>query len=96
MIATCSTHAQAAQIAIHEMGHSAFGLADEYGGNGAGTPAGEPSQPNVTRDTSLTTNKWRDLIAPSTPMPSQCDPGCAGIRLHPTAMPPASGCGRHL
>ncbi|ABB74525.1 von Willebrand factor type A domain-containing protein [Nitrosospira multiformis ATCC 25196] len=91
MIATCSTHAQAAQIAIHEMGHSAFGLADEYGGNGAGTPAGEPSQPNVTRDTSRTTNKWRDLIAPGTPMPSQCDPGCAASVCVPPAMPPAAG-----
>src|SRR5437762_1627021 len=38
-VATCSTHAQSAQIAIHEMGHSAFGLADEYGGDGTGTPA---------------------------------------------------------
>jgi hypothetical protein len=28
-VATCSTHAQAAEIAIHEIGHSAFGLADE-------------------------------------------------------------------
>jgi hypothetical protein len=90
-IATCSTHAQAAQIAIHEMGHSAFGLADEYGGNGAGTPAGEPSQPNVTRDTNRTTNKWRDLIAASTPMPSQCDPGCAASACIPPAMPPAPG-----
>jgi IgA Peptidase M64 len=32
-VATCSTNAQAAEIAIHELGHSAFHLADEYGGN---------------------------------------------------------------
>jgi hypothetical protein len=40
---------QASEIAIHEMGHSAFGLADEYenGGTARGT---EPSEPNVTRD----------------------------------------------
>ena len=50
-----------AKIAIHEIGHSAFGLADEYGGDGTGTPAGEPLQPNVTRDTNRATNKWRDL-----------------------------------
>ena len=41
-VATCSVDAQANKIAIHEIGHSAFGLADEYGGNGNGTPAGEP------------------------------------------------------
>ena len=38
-IATCSVHATSAKIAIHELGHSAFGLADEYGGNGNDTPA---------------------------------------------------------
>jgi hypothetical protein len=43
-VATCSVHASASEIAIHEIGHSGFGLADEYGGNGAGTPAGEPSE----------------------------------------------------
>ena len=41
-VATCSVDPQANEIAIHEIGHSAFGLGDEYGGNGAGTPAGEP------------------------------------------------------
>jgi hypothetical protein len=90
-IATCSTNAQASQIAIHEMGHSAFGLADEYGGNGSGTPVGEPPQPNVTRDTNRATNKWRALIAATTPMPSQCDPGCAASTCVPPATPPPAG-----
>lgn len=88
-IATCSVHSQANQIAIHEMGHSAFGLADEYGGNGAGTPPGEPNRPNVTRDTNRHTNKWRALIAPSTPMPSQCNPTCAQSTCAAPASPPA-------
>lgn len=90
-IATCSTNALASQIALHEIGHSAFGLADEYGGNGVGTPAGEPSQPNVTRDTNRATNKWRTLIADTTPMPSQCDPGCAASTCIPPASLPAAG-----
>jgi hypothetical protein len=76
-VATCSTNVQANQIAIHEMGHSAFGLADEYGGDGTGTPGGEPPQPNVTRDTDRNTNKWGNMILASTPMPSQRDPKCA-------------------
>ncbi len=90
-IATCSTNAAAAQIAIHEIGHSAYGLADEYGGNGAGTPAGEPSQPNVTRNTNRATNKWKALIAATTPMPSQCNPSCAASTCVPPATPPAAG-----
>lgn len=90
-IATCSVDPQANKIAIHEMGHSAFGLADEYGGNGAGTPAGEPSQPNVTRDTNRATNKWRTLIAATTPMPSQCDATCAASTCVPPGSPPPAG-----
>lgn len=91
IIATCSTNAAAAQIAIHEIGHSAFGLADEYGGNGVGTPAGEPMQPNVTRNTNRATNKWNTLIAATTPMPSQCDPNCAASSCVPPATPPVAG-----
>lgn len=90
-VATASVHPSASQIAIHEMGHSAFGLADEYGGNGSGTPAGEPSQPNVTRDTNRATNKWRALIAATTPMPSQCDGTCTSSTCVPPASPPPPG-----
>lgn len=90
-IATCSTNAAAAKIAIHEIGHSAYGLADEYGGNGVGTPAGEPPKPNVTRDTNRATNKWRALIASTTPMPSQCDATCAASTCVPPGTPPAPG-----
>jgi hypothetical protein len=90
-VATCSVHTQASEIAIHEIGHSAFGLADEYGGNGTGTPAGEPSQPNVTRDTNRATNKWRALIATATPMPSQCDATCAASTCVPPGAPPPAG-----
>ena len=89
-VATSSTHASSAEIAIHEIGHSAFGLADEYGGSAA-APAAEPPQPNVTLDTNRATNKWGDLIDAATPMPSQCDPGCASSSCVPPATPPAAG-----
>ena len=95
-IATCSVDPQANEIAIHEIGHSAFGLGDEYGGNGAGTPAGEPPWPNVTRDTNRNTNKWRALIAATTPMPSACDASCASSTCVPPGTPPASGRRRDL
>ncbi len=75
-------------IVIHEMGHSAFGLADEYeyyAGCGSGEnrdhhPAVEPSEPNVTIETNRDDVKWNHLILPATPLPttqnadcSQCD-----------------------
>ena len=91
LIATCSTDGAAALIAIHEMGHSAFGLTDEYGGSGAGIPPAEPAAPNVTRNTDRANNKWRALILPTTPMPSQCNAGCMTSTCVPPAMPPPAG-----
>src|SRR4029450_3813529 len=90
-VATCSVDPQASEIAIHEIGHSAFGLADEYGGDGSATPPGEPGKPNVTRDTNRATNKWRALIAATTPMPSRCDGTCTSSTCTPPATPPAAG-----
>ncbi|HYK53109.1 MAG TPA: M64 family metallopeptidase, partial [Candidatus Eremiobacteraceae bacterium] len=57
-------------IAIHEMGHSAFGLADEYeyySGCDSGETnrnthdSTEPTQPNVTVNKDAATLKWKDL-----------------------------------
>jgi hypothetical protein len=75
------------QVAIHEMAHSAFGLADEYDYfDGCDVdvdrdvhPAVEPAESNVTTD--ATGAKWSDLISVDTPLPTtenedceQCDP----------------------
>jgi hypothetical protein len=92
-VATCSTNSRASEIAIHEMGHSAFGLADEYenGGNATGT---EPFEPNVTLDSNRATNKWRDLIGSTTPMPSSCYGDCPGC-TPPTTPPPANAVGAY-
>lgn len=72
-------------IVIHEFGHSAFGFADEYeywAGCGAETdhnnhPASEPSTPNVTIQTNRNLVKWKDLIEPSTPVPTTVNANCA-------------------
>jgi len=72
----------AAAMAIHEIGHAGFNLADEYAYNHACPndlsqptqdgpenqvyPFGEPSEPNVTTTSDPTTVKWRDLILPTT------------------------------
>jgi hypothetical protein len=60
-VAVSSLHADAAEIAIHEIGHSAFGLSDEYCGAEA-IPATEPGAVNVTINTNPATLKWRDLV----------------------------------
>jgi hypothetical protein len=88
-IGTTSTAGGWENIAIHELGHAAFGLADEYeywAGCGVDTTqntytGGEPAEPNVTADSNRTTNKWRDLVLAATAMPTtsnanctQCDP----------------------
>jgi len=75
-------------IAIHEIGHSVFGLADEYeyfAGCSSGEtdrdnhPASEPAQVNVTIESDPTLVKWSDLVDPSMPTTmnadcSMCDP----------------------
>jgi hypothetical protein len=74
------------ECAIHEMGHTAFGLADEYPyyqGCGSGETGhdhysgGEPSEPNVTKDTNRATNKWNDLIAATAAMPTTTNSNCS-------------------
>jgi hypothetical protein len=73
------------RIAIHELGHSAFGLADEYeywkGCDSGETtqntyPGSEPAEPNVTIDTNRATIKWRDLILPTTALPTSSNADC--------------------
>lgn len=79
-IGTYSLAAGATEIAVHELGHTAFGLADEYayyaGGNETGHdhhPAGEPSEPNVTTNSDRNTLKWRWAVSPSTAVPTMRD-----------------------
>src|SRR5262245_2541194 len=71
-------------IAIHEFGHSGFGLADEYE-YWAGCPdepghdnhpAAEPAQANVTIQTNPMLLKWGDLIAGTTAVPTTTNASC--------------------
>jgi hypothetical protein len=71
-------------IAIHELGHSAFGLADEYpyyAGCGIDTDRDhytdpEPVEPNVTIETVRELIKWNNLILADTPVPTTINPDC--------------------
>ena len=77
-VATFSKAPGAMEIALHEMGHTAFGFADEYeyyAGCGIDVghdhhPGTEPSQPNVTINPNRGTIKWGSLILPTTPVPT--------------------------
>jgi IgA Peptidase M64 len=84
----------ATEIAIHEMGHSAFGLADEYqfyaGGAEPGRehhPPVEPTEPNVTIDTNRQTVKWAYAISASTAVPTMSNPDCATVDTRPSPVP---------
>jgi hypothetical protein len=85
-VATYSLAPGADEIAVHEMGHSAFDLADEYeyyrGCTSGETdrnvhPAGEPTEPNVTLNADAATLKWRHLVTPGTAIPTTTHANCA-------------------
>ncbi len=79
------------EIAIHELGHSAFGLADEYPyDNGNMYNGVEPGQPNITKNADKTTIKWKDLIAPATAVPTQTNPDCTQEDPNPSSVPPGT------
>jgi hypothetical protein len=98
-VAVCSLAADADEIALHEMGHTAFGLADEYssyvGCGAAGDtnnnyPASallELTQPNVTNNTVRQTLKWRNFVDPATPIPTTANADCT--RCDPQGNPVA-------
>src|SRR5262249_39684242 len=69
--ASFSTNVSSAEIGLHEMGHTAFGFADEYEyyrGCGTGESGhdhyvgGEPSEPNVTANANVSTIKWKSVL----------------------------------
>ena len=93
-VGTYSLAGGATEIAIHELGHTAFGLADEYpyyaGGNETGHdhhPAGEPSEPNVTTNSDRNTLKWRWAVAPTTAIPTMSNPNCSQVDSRPSPVP---------
>ena len=86
-VAWFSTHAEAAEIGVHELGHSAFGLIDEYGDIIDSWTGGEPPEPNVTVDTNRATTKWASRIAADTPLPTQTNPDCTTDNTAPSPVP---------
>lgn len=76
-VATLSMHSSATELALHEFGHSAYGLADEYDEyvevceNKNCKIDSEPSEPNITIETNRNKIKWQHHIKPETQIPTR-------------------------
>jgi hypothetical protein len=93
-VATYSLAGGATEIAIHEIGHTAYGLADEYpyyaGGAETGHdhhPATEPTEPNVTINTNRATLKWGSAVVAATGLPTMSNPSCSTVDSRPSPVP---------
>jgi hypothetical protein len=97
-IGVTSTSGEWERIAIHELGHAAFDLADEYEYYaGCGVDAdrdnyvgSEPGAPNVTINTDRATIKWGDLIDPATSLPTTSNADCSQCDPQPSPVPPGT------
>ena len=99
-VAVLSLAPEAVDLALHEFGHSAFQLADEYESlSGCGRPGdadhavhppGEPPEPNVTVNTDRATLKWRQLVAPTTPLPTSRNANCRQCDQQDSPQPPGT------
>ena len=99
-IAVVSLAPSADEIALHEMGHTAFGFADEYesyAGCGVDPPGTrdrytgpEPGQPNITASPDRATIKWASLVAAATPMPTTTNEDCGQCDPQPNPFPAAT------
>ncbi len=88
-VSVFSANSLSAFIGIHEMGHTAFGLADEYefaGSNGliGNNYSGPPrSEPNLATSMELAAQKWGHLIASVGEMPRFRNPNCSNFSPEP-------------
>lgn len=92
-----SRSAGSVEVALHEMGHTAFGLADEYQyfencqeKNHETHSSSEPGAPNITTKTDPAKIKWRHLIKPGTPIPTITNPNCKTCDFQPSPVPPGT------
>ncbi|MBC8029138.1 MAG: hypothetical protein H7Z16_03425 [Pyrinomonadaceae bacterium] len=93
-VATFSKAPGAVEIALHELGHTAFSLADEYeysrdcrqGGHEKHSQS-EPSQPNITTNKNRATTKWARLIKATTAVPTTVNANCKVCDPQPTPVP---------
>ncbi len=75
LFATCATGSGSTPyVFVHEFGHHFAALADEYYTSDVAydtdTPIVEPWEPNITAFLDPAGLKWKDLVAPGTPLPT--------------------------
>ena len=75
LFATTATRSGSAEyVFVHELGHHMASLADEYYTSevayDTASPIVEPWEPNITACRERSCLKWRDLVAPATPLPT--------------------------
>lgn len=76
------------EVCIHEIGHSAFGLADEYDYGGEDEwPGGEPGEPNVSAVSDPATVKWSGLVTAGPDNPTAPNPDCTTTNPGPSPVP---------
>lgn len=87
--------ADVADVFIHELGHAAFNVADEYhylaGCSSDETdhdnaPGMEPGRRNVTAQTLREQIKWRYFIHPTTAIPTMVNPDCSQCDDRPNVL----------
>jgi IgA Peptidase M64 len=98
-LAVFSLADQAVLIALHELGHAGFELADEYptcagcdsGETGHDNYAGgEPDRANVTANTDRQSLKWGDLVQATTAVPTTENANCTQCDTQPSSVPPGT------
>ncbi len=93
-VAACSLAASANNIALHEIGHAAFDLADEYS-EGLGDHAiKEPAAANITIKKTLANLKWKQHVAAGTAIPTATNPACPR-NINVVTAPAAAGVGTY-
>jgi hypothetical protein len=75
-VAVCSRAPGANNIALHELGHTAFGLADEYSEGLGNHSSKEPAAANITVQKTMATLKWKQHVPAGTAIPTATTPGC--------------------
>ncbi len=78
-----------ADVVIHELGHSAFGLADEYDADTTDTAhfsGPPPAEPNVAKITDLAKVPWHNLVTPG--LTRVRNPDCSKPSVNGAASPP--------
>lgn len=91
-VAVCSRAVGADNIALHELGHTAFGLADEYSEGLGNHSSKEPAAANITVQKTLATLKWKQQVAAGTAIPTDTSPAC---RKHPVTANASAGVGTY-